>query len=223
MKFFSAPTIAICLVSAALLVNARPLPTSAQLARRAPAEPSEGAVYARLLAARDLEGAEFETRGLLSKVGSKLSGWKNKVFGPKKDIKATADVGNNRPETPVGQSRPLTAGRHDDYFGHWQTMVNGVDNPAAGKGKRDVLLSGALEDRDSLSKVEAKISGIKDKLTGPKKDTQTKYDVGENKPETPVGEFRPLTAGRHDDYFGNWQAMVDGVDNPATGRGGRRA
>lgn len=31
---------------------------------------------------------------------------------------------------------------------------------------------------------------------------KAKYPTGNPKPETPVGEFRPLTAGKKDDYFG---------------------
>ncbi|KAG6851157.1 hypothetical protein C0991_009546, partial [Blastosporella zonata] len=117
MKFSTTtPAIAVCLVSI-LLVNSAPLLPSTQIARRVSPKLDTSDLYARLLAKRDLDDAELYERGVFSNIGSKISGLKNKVFGPKKDIKATYDVGNNKPETPVGEFRPLTAGKHDDYFG----------------------------------------------------------------------------------------------------------
>jgi hypothetical protein len=68
-------------------------------------------------------------------------------------------------------------------------MTKGVNNPAAGKGKKREL--------------EAR-GGALSKLSGGKKDPErkAKYDTGNPRPETPVGEFRQHTAGRKDDYFG---------------------
>ncbi|KAG6919144.1 hypothetical protein DXG01_008951 [Tephrocybe rancida] len=157
---------------------------------------------------RDLFDEELEVRG---NANSKE---------PKKDSKASYDVGNNKPETPTGEFRKFTAGRDDDYFGDWQTMTggkgkSGVDNPAAGKGKKTKkreLFDEELEVRGNSNSKE------------PKKDSKASYDVGNNKPETPTGEFRKFTAGRDDDYFGDWQTMTggkgkSGVDNPAAGKG----
>ncbi|KAG6852266.1 hypothetical protein C0991_001444 [Blastosporella zonata] len=149
MKFSTTTAaLAVCLISI-LLVNSASLLPSTQIARRVSPKLNSSNLYACLLAERDLNAAELYKRGVFSNIGSKISGLKNKVFGPKKDIKVTYDVRNNKPETPVGEFRPLTAGKHNDYFGNWQTMTNGVDNPAAGqgRGKRDILeWSNALEE-----------------------------------------------------------------------------
>jgi hypothetical protein len=66
-------------------------------------------------------------------------------------------------------------------------MTKGIDNPAAGKGKRP---------RD----IEARGFGH----SKPSRDSErkAKYPTGNPRPETPVGEFRQHTAGRKDDYFG---------------------
>jgi len=113
---------------------------------------------------------------------------------------------------------------------------SGVDNPAAGKGKkkskRDVFDGAELEARGGNSSKEKK------------KDSKASYPVGDNKPETPKGEFRKFTAGRDDDYFGyvyhdlmykstnalcsDWQSLTggkgkSGVDNPASGKGKKKS
>jgi len=207
-----APAVIACLVSI-VLTNAGPVPSSSQLAARDAADSGVDALYLR-----DIE-AEISARALdLERRGGSSSKEK------KKDSKASYPVGNNKPETPVGEFRKFTAGRDDDYFGDWQTMTggkgkSGVDNPAAGKGKkkakRDLIDEEILEARGGMM---SKISKV------PKIDTKASYPVGNNRPETPTGEFRKFTAGRHDDYFGDWQTMTggkgkSGVDNPAAGKG----
>ncbi|KAG6874594.1 hypothetical protein C0992_007380 [Termitomyces sp. T32_za158] len=81
---------------------------------------------------RDLFGEEIEAHGnLLSKIKS-----------PKKDTKASYDVGNNRPEmlTVLYVARgPQT--HCLSSCSDWQTMTGGheksaIHNPAAGKGKK---------------------------------------------------------------------------------------
>ncbi|TFK37081.1 hypothetical protein BDQ12DRAFT_724540 [Crucibulum laeve] len=149
-------------------------------------------------------------------------GFMSKIAGPKKDRKASYKTGNPRPETPAGEFRKFTAGRHDDYFGDWQTMTggrgrSGVDNPAAGRGRR--------RPRD-LSELEVRGNGPS-KPSKPVKDSKASYDTGNPRPETPTGEFRKFTAGKHDDYFGDWQSLTggkgkSGVDNPAAGKGKKK-
>ncbi|KAG6852648.1 hypothetical protein C0991_010185 [Blastosporella zonata] len=89
MKFSTTtPAIAVWLISI-LLVNSAPLLPSTQIARRVSPKLDTSDLYARLLAERDLDDAELiiRTGGLLQ---HRISGLKNnKVFGPKKDIKAT--------------------------------------------------------------------------------------------------------------------------------------
>jgi hypothetical protein len=63
----------------------------------------------------------------------------------------------------------------------------------------------ALERRSDFEEVELEArGGALSKLSGGKKDPErkAKYDTGNPRPETPVGEFRQHTAGRKDDYFG---------------------
>ncbi|KAG6831055.1 hypothetical protein H0H87_006297 [Tephrocybe sp. NHM501043] len=159
----------------------------------------------------------------------------------KKDSKATYSVGSNKSESPTGEFRQYTAGRHDDYFADWQTMTggkgkSGVDNPAAGKGKKQQPRAfnselQAQSCRRGLSNDEIEARGCpqskEEEEPAPqkkKKDSKATYSVGSNKSESPTGEFRQYTAGRHDDYFADWQTMTggqgkSGVDNPAAGKG----
>jgi len=76
-------------------------------------------------------------------------------------------------------------------------------------------LEAAILDRRgaTMSKMAAKVVPKKQD-----KDRKAAYPTGNPKPETPKGEFRQFTAGKKDDYFGNWQAM-GGVANPAAGKG----
>jgi hypothetical protein len=52
----------------------------------------------------------------------------------------------------------------------------------------------------AVSKVTSKLKGKGSSSSDP--DRKAKYDTGNPKPETPVGEFRQHTAGKKDDYFG---------------------
>ncbi|KAF5384310.1 hypothetical protein D9615_003390 [Tricholomella constricta] len=205
-----APAIIACLMS--VLTSAGPIPISNQLASRGVTNAGVDVLYIRDIEAEIMaRAAELEARG----------GGSSKE--KKKDSKASYPVGDNKPETPTGEFRKFTAGRDDDYFADWQTMTggkgkSGVNNPAAGKGKkkgkRD-LFETELEARGGGSSKEKK------------KDSKASYPVGDNKPETPTGEFRKFTAGRDDDYFGDWQTMTggkgkSGVDNPAAGKGKKK-
>ncbi|KAG6816622.1 hypothetical protein H0H87_004469 [Tephrocybe sp. NHM501043] len=223
MKSAIAPAVIASLLSI-ISTNAGPVPYQLSHTRDILAAPYirdvEADLHARELletrtCRRGLSDDELEARGCHTS---------KEVDAPKKkDSKAMYSVGDNKSETPKGQFRQYTAGRHDDYFGDWQTMTggkgkSGVDNPAAGKGKRPRAFYDELEARGSKSSKEAKDS--KDK------DSKAMYSVGDNKSETPTGEFRKYTAGRHDDYFGDWQTMTggkgkSGVDNPAAGKGKR--
>ncbi|KAG5648413.1 hypothetical protein DXG03_004987 [Asterophora parasitica] len=166
-----APAILACLMSVAL-TNAGPISTSSRSLS------SRSAVDAAIVDAqyiRDIE-AEIIARAAELQLEARGSGL-SKLFKDKKDTKASYPVGNNRPETPKGEFRQFTAGRHDDYFGclsfndflhyypdslfvldsDWQTMTGGrgksaVHNPAAGKRrgrKRDLSELNELEMRDS--------------------------------------------------------------------------
>jgi hypothetical protein len=75
------------------------------------------------------------------------------------------------------------------------------------------LAESELERRGIMSKIGgavSKIGGAVSKVTSIFKgkggssdpDRKAKYDTGNPKPETPVGEFRQHTAGKKDDYFG---------------------
>jgi hypothetical protein len=94
-------------------------------------------------------------------------------------------------------------------------MTQGVNNPAAGKGKKKRGIMSKIG--DAFSKVTSIFKGKGGSSSDP--DRKAKYDTGNPKPETPVGEFRQHTAGKKDDYFGDWQTMTQGVDNPAAGKG----
>ncbi|KAF8066535.1 hypothetical protein FPV67DRAFT_1192711 [Lyophyllum atratum] len=124
-----APAVIACLASFAL-TNAGPIPSQSQLAARDVTHSGIDALYVR-----DIEAEIFARAFELERRGG--SGSKEK----QKDSKASYPVGNNKPETPKGEFRKHTAGRDDDYFADWQTMTggkgkSGVDNPAAGKGKK---------------------------------------------------------------------------------------
>ncbi|KAG5641652.1 hypothetical protein DXG03_004531 [Asterophora parasitica] len=210
-----APAVLACLVSLAL-TNAGPIPASSHLSSRSQVDASVDALYIRDIEAEIIaRAAELEARG-----GTFSKDKKKKD----KDSKALYSVGSNKSESPTGEFRKYTAGRHDDYFADWQTMTggkgkSGVDNPAAGKGKK----AGGKRD---LSDFELEMRGGTFSKDKKKKDKDSKalYSVGSNKSESPTGEFRKYTAGRHDDYFADWQTMTggkgkSGVDNPAAGKG----
>ncbi|KIM38036.1 hypothetical protein M413DRAFT_448075 [Hebeloma cylindrosporum] len=128
--------------------KAGPIPAMSELSQR---EPSDNIYDARQLYdedsfafARDLdfdlalERRNFE-RDFDESMGLEARGCGFPPCGKKKkdpERKAKYHTGNPKPETPVGEFRPLTAGKKDDYFGNWQKMTKGVDNPAAGKGKK---------------------------------------------------------------------------------------
>ena len=99
MKYFTLnPAFLALLVSLALsAANAGPIPATSELSQREPFE------------SRNFDGSmEVEIRGLgLSKLG--------KSKDPER--KAKYPTGNPKPETPVGEFRQHTAGKHDDYFG----------------------------------------------------------------------------------------------------------
>ncbi|GLB40848.1 hypothetical protein LshimejAT787_0900630 [Lyophyllum shimeji] len=218
-----APAVIACLMSV-VLTNAGPIPSSStQLEARNVADAGIDALYVR-----DIE-AEIAARAFeLERRGNGSSKEKPK----KKDSKAMYSVGDNKSETPTGEFRKHTAGRHDDYFADWQTMTGGhgksaVHNPAAGKGKKSgkrELSSDELLARDLFDEfLEARGNGSS-KEKPKKKDSKAMYSVGDNRSETPTGEFRKHTAGRHDDYFADWQTMTGGhgksaVHNPAAGKG----
>jgi hypothetical protein len=98
-------------------------------------------------------------------------------------------------------------------------MTQSVNNPAAGKKKREFEdlderffglddIEAELERRGIMSKIGGAISKVtslfKSKSGGSSSDPdrKAKFDTGNPKPETPVGEFRQHTAGKKDDYFG---------------------
>ncbi|KAJ7592076.1 hypothetical protein C8J56DRAFT_932540 [Mycena floridula] len=162
--------------------------------------PSMGDSQSRV--SRDLaDVAELQARGAAM----------SRLTTPKDpDRKAKYRTGNPRPETPKGEFRQHTAGHKDDYFGDWKTQTKGVHNPAAGKGKYK---------RDEIVEIEARGAALS-RLTTPKDpDRKAKYHTGSPRPETPKGEFRQHTAGRKDDYFGDWKTQTKGVHNPAAGKG----
>ncbi|KAJ7592065.1 hypothetical protein C8J56DRAFT_1046445 [Mycena floridula] len=86
------------------------------------------------------------------------------------------------------------------------------------------LEAGYLISRNDLSEVDSHgIGAWWSRVTTPKDPARkAKYLTGNPAPETPKGEFRQHTAGKKDDYFGNWKKQIKGVANPAAGKGNHK-
>ncbi|KAG5640102.1 hypothetical protein DXG03_001212 [Asterophora parasitica] len=215
-----APAVLACLVPLTL-INAGPI-LSNQLSSRSITDASVDALYFRDIEAEIIaRAADLEARGNNHSSKKKEEKKKKKEDDKKKEVprvKALYPVGSNKSESPTGQFRKLTAGRGDDYFGDYEAVINGVDNPAAGKGnykkkedKRD-LHEFELEARGNGSGGSTSTTGNKKK-----KDIHASYPVGNTKSEKPIGT-RKQTAGRDDDYFGNWQSKAGGRIQSSGGR-----